>query len=186
MGNGWYASCYGDKTDFHRVDNLCRKNMIVYRAPHTGRPCSTAAGAAAQLLLNTASNGWDTSLEVVQAIMNGQSGYGLDPYLILSWDGATEWSSWSQSSCHVDNNKALYYIRYFAYDPTTTTTTTSTTSTKSTTTSTTSTTKKTTTGIQPGGGGSSGSFSAADTVAIDMLQIVVVLMAYVSAFLMDV
>merc|ERR1719431_2469097 len=104
--------------------------------------------------------------------MNGQSGYGLDPYLILSWDGATEWSSWSQSSCHVDNNKALYYIRYFAYDPTTTTTTTTTTPTTSTTTSTPSTTKKTTTGYHPGGGGNGGGgslgHSSSDTVAFDL------------------
>ena len=68
-------------------------------------------------------------------IFSGQGGYGLDHYLILSWDGTTEWAAWSQSSCHVDNRKALYYIRYFAYDPTTTTTsTTSTSSTTSTTT----------------------------------------------------
>ena len=68
---GWAAYYYGNNPDFHRVDNLCKKNMIVYRAPHTGRPCSTTAGAAAQLLINTASNGWDSSQEVVQSVYNG-------------------------------------------------------------------------------------------------------------------
>ena len=110
-------------------------------------------------------------------IFSGQGGYGLDHYLILSWDGTTEWAAWSQSSCHVDNRKALYYIRYFVYDPTTTTT--STTSISSTTaTSSTTTTTTTTKGYQGGGNRSGGSFSSADAMAIDLLMMVVVLVAY--------
>merc|ERR1719187_1329319 len=94
--NGWWARYYGGQdAELHRVDNLCKKNMLVYRAPSTGRSCSSAAGAAAQTLLNTVTNTWDNSHDVVEAVYNGEGGYGLDSYLILSWDnvrGGTEWA----------------------------------------------------------------------------------------------
>ena len=45
--------------------------------------------------------------------ISGEAEYGLDHDMTASWDdlsAVTDWASKVQSSCHVDNNRTLYYI----------------------------------------------------------------------------
>ena len=66
--NGWAVSHRGE---FHQADNLCKKNMFVWRTPYNGKSCSRAAASASQTLLDIATNNYATAAGVRDSFVNG-------------------------------------------------------------------------------------------------------------------
>ena len=61
------------REESHQADNLCQKNMVVWRQPSSGQNCSEDAAASALSLINNATGNWNQSEAITDYIVTGLS-----------------------------------------------------------------------------------------------------------------